>query len=219
MFHYSPKNFSSLKEMPALVNHPQLKMIKPSDTRWLAHDRSVKVIRCSMRPLIDTLEHIHEGTGELEALGMLRTMKTYNFVATLMMLIDVLPVLTCLSRALQAKTVDFTLVASQLTYVQHSLQQIKERPNDQEYLSTVHDTVTDLAIGVVDLETARENFNKNVLQPYLEEVSRQISCRLLGPLDCFQHLRSTVMPNRCPATAQIWHCRIGEAPKILWGHN
>ena len=83
----------------------------------------------------------------------------------------------CLSRALQAKTADFTLVANLLTYVYHSPQQIKERPNDQEYLSTVHDTVTDLAIGVVDLETAREYFNKNVMQPYLEEVSRQISCR------------------------------------------
>ena len=83
--------------------------------------------------------------------------------------------MTCLSRALQDKTADFTIVASQLTYAQHSLQQIKERPNDQEYLSTVHDIVTDLAIGVVDLETARENFNKNVLQPYLEEVSRKIT--------------------------------------------
>ena len=48
MFHYSPKKFSALKEMQALINHPQLKMIKPSDTRWLAHDRSVKAIRCSM---------------------------------------------------------------------------------------------------------------------------------------------------------------------------
>ena len=128
-----------------------------------------------MRPLIDTLEHIHEESGEPETLGLLRTMKTYNLMATMMMLIDVLPVLTCLSRALQAKTADFTFVASQLTYVQHSLQQIKEHPNDQEYLSTVHDTVTDLTIGVVDLETTRENFNKKVLQTYMEEVSRQIS--------------------------------------------
>ena len=67
-----------------------------------------------MRLLIDTLEHIYQDTGEPEALGMLRTMKTCNFVATLMMLSDVLPVLTCLSRALQAKTANFTLVASQL---------------------------------------------------------------------------------------------------------
>ena len=98
-----------------------------------------------MRPLIGTLEHIHEDTGEPEALGMLRTMKTYNFVVTLMMLSDVLPVLTCLSRALQAKTADFTLVASQLTYVQHSLQQ-QECPNDQVYLSSVHDTVQTLQL-------------------------------------------------------------------------
>ena len=64
IFHYSPKKFSALKEMQALVNHPQLKMIKPSDTFWLAHNRSSKAIRCSMRPLIDTLEHIHDDTGE-----------------------------------------------------------------------------------------------------------------------------------------------------------
>ena len=78
MFHYSPKKFSALKEMQTLVNHPQLKMIKPSDTRWLAHDRFEGAIRCSVRPLIDTLEHIHEDTGEPEALGMLRTVKTYT---------------------------------------------------------------------------------------------------------------------------------------------
>ena len=135
--------------------------------------------------------HIHEDTGEPEALGMLRTMKTYNFVATLMMLSDVLPVLTCLSRALQAKTEDITLVASQLTYVQNSLQQIKERPNDQEYLSTVHDTVTDLAIGVVDLE---RKFHQECVAtlPGRGQQANQLSFqRYLVPLNCFQHLRST----------------------------
>ncbi len=135
---------------------------------------------------------------------MLRTMKTSNFVATLKMLSDVLPILTCLSRALQAKTADFTLVASQLTYILHSLQQIKERPNDQEDLSTVHDTVTDLAIGVVDLETARENFNKNVLHPYLVEVSRQISCRFkdtLGLLTAF----SIFDPQKRPTDVHQLH--------------
>ena len=157
-----------------------------------------------MRPLIDTLEHIHEDTGEPEAHGMLRTTKTYNFVATLMMLNAVLPVLTCLSRALQAKTADFTLVASQLTYAQHSLHQIKECPDDQEYLSTVHDTVTDLATGVVDLETARENFNKNVLQPYLEEVSRQISCHFKDTLYLLTAF-SIFDPQKCPIDVHQLH--------------
>ena len=138
------------------------------------------------------------------------------------MLSDVLPVLTCLSRALQAKTADFILVASQLTYVHRSLQQIKERPNDQEYLSTVHDTVTDLAIGVVDLETARENFNKNVLQPYLEEVRRETSCRFkdtLGLLTAF----SIFEPLKCTTDVQQLHkyctAELEKLLKILWGDN
>ena len=73
-----------------------------------------------MRPLIDTLEQIHEDTGEPEALGMLRTMKICNFTATLMMLSDALPILTCLSRALQAKAADFTLVAKQMSSTPYS---------------------------------------------------------------------------------------------------
>ena len=67
-----------------------------------------------------------------------------------------------------------------------------------------HSTVTDLAIGVVDLETARENFNKNVLQPYLEEVSRQISCRFkdtLGLLTTF----SIFDPQKWPTDVQQLH--------------
>ena len=72
-----------------------------------------------MRPLIDTLQHIHEDTGEPEALGIVKVIKTYSFVATLMMPSDVLPILTSLSRALQAKKADFSLIASQLSYVQY----------------------------------------------------------------------------------------------------
>ena len=157
-----------------------------------------------MRPLIDTLQHIHEDTGEPEVLGIVKVIKTYSFVATLMMLSDVLPILTSLSRALQAKKADFSLIASQLSYVQYSLQQIKEHPNDQEYLSTVHDTVMSLEIGVQNLEAARENFTTNVLQPYLAEVSRQISCRFtdaLGLLTAF----SIFDPQKCPIDVHQLH--------------
>ena len=68
----------------------------------------------------------------------------------------------------------------------------------------VHDTVTDLAIGVVDLKTARENFNKNVLQPYLEEVSRQISCRFKDTLDLLTAF-SIFPPQKCPTDVQQLH--------------
>ena len=34
-FHYSPKRTERLKEIQCVINLPELKMIKPSDTRWL----------------------------------------------------------------------------------------------------------------------------------------------------------------------------------------
>ena len=125
-----------------------------------------------MRPVIDTLENIHKDTGEPEALGMLRTMKTYNFVAILMMLSDVLPAFTCLSRALQAKTADFTLVASKLTYVQHSLQQIKEHPKVCDLLQ--HKILLTIAMVLpVSTATVEHSFSD------MKQIKDQLHNRLL----------------------------------------
>ena len=38
-FHYSPKMAETLSEIQAILNTPELKVNKPSDTRWLAHER------------------------------------------------------------------------------------------------------------------------------------------------------------------------------------
>ena len=175
-----------------------------------------------MRPLIDTLEHIHEDTGEPEALRMLRTMKTYNFVATLMMLSDVHPVLTCLSRVLQAKTVYFTLVASQLTYVSTSYSRPRNVPMIRSTFPSGVPFHSPWHSHRPCNWCCRSGDSKRKFQqecaaalPGRGQQANQLSFqRYLGPLDCFQHLQSTEMPNRCPATAQIWHCRIGEAVKI-----
>ena len=79
-------------------------------------------------------------------------------------------------------------------------------------------TVTDLAIGIVDLETARENFNKNVLQPYLEEISRKISCRfkdILGLLTAF----SIFDPQKCPTDVQKLQKFYGKTIEIEYEGN
>ena len=43
-FHYSPKR-SENKEVQRVLNLPELKIVKPSYTRWLAHERCVKAVR------------------------------------------------------------------------------------------------------------------------------------------------------------------------------
>ena len=55
-FHYSPKKAESLTEIQALLNSPQIRVNKPSDTRWLAQERCVRAIRLMFRALVETFE-------------------------------------------------------------------------------------------------------------------------------------------------------------------
>lgn len=57
-FNYSPKAVR-LSEIQDVLNHPSMKMIKPSDTRWSAYERCVAAIRKSLYALIQTFEHLY----------------------------------------------------------------------------------------------------------------------------------------------------------------
>ena len=107
VFHYSPRKAAVLREIQAVLAHPQLKMLKPGDTRWLSHRNSVHAIRRSFSPLVTTLESIYEEGGDAEAFGLAKLVKSYNFVATVSMLCDALDPVARLCTALQAKTLDF----------------------------------------------------------------------------------------------------------------
>ena len=49
----------------------EFKIIKPSDTRWLTHERCcVKVIKEKYRAIVIALNNIYEETHEPEALGI-----------------------------------------------------------------------------------------------------------------------------------------------------
>lgn len=62
LLYYSPKKAQALKEIQAALRLPQLKVVKPSDTRWLSHERCMRAIRKDLPALISTLQHLHETT-------------------------------------------------------------------------------------------------------------------------------------------------------------
>ncbi len=47
LFHYSPKRAECLKEARRVLDLPELRIIRPSDTCWLAHERYVKTVKAS----------------------------------------------------------------------------------------------------------------------------------------------------------------------------
>ena len=69
-FHYSPKHAESLKEVQKVHDLPELKIVKPSHTRWLAHERCVKAVKASYSSIVLALENIYETSHEPEALEL-----------------------------------------------------------------------------------------------------------------------------------------------------
>ena len=57
-FYYSPKRVQSLKEVQKVLDFPELKIVKPSDTRWLGHERCVRAVKASYSAIITALDYI-----------------------------------------------------------------------------------------------------------------------------------------------------------------
>ena len=89
-FHYSPKKAEKLAEIQDVLDTPKLKVLKPSDTRWLARERCVQAVRRTLPSLVTTFDTIYMDNGDAEAYGLAKLLCTYKFVACLYMLCDIL---------------------------------------------------------------------------------------------------------------------------------
>ena len=70
LFYYLRKRAQSLKEVQKVLDFPELKIVKPSDTRRLAHERCVRAVKASYSAIITALDHIYSESHEPEALGI-----------------------------------------------------------------------------------------------------------------------------------------------------
>ena len=110
VFHYSPKRAESVKEVQKVLDLPELKIVKPSDTRWLAHEGCVQAVKASYSAVVACLDHIYTDTHEPEALRLKKILCKKSTVAAIYLLDYVLPQLTKLSRALQTESLDLSVV-------------------------------------------------------------------------------------------------------------
>ena len=82
-FHYSPKRAESLKEIQKVLDLLELKIVKPSDTRWLTHERYVKAVKASYSSIVLALENIYETSHEPEALGLCTALSSHSTIAAM----------------------------------------------------------------------------------------------------------------------------------------
>lgn len=74
-----------MKTIQSVLDLPEMKVIKPSDTRWLAHEQCVKSVKASYAALV-TLESNYENFHEPEALGINKVPCTFSIIAAIFLL-------------------------------------------------------------------------------------------------------------------------------------
>lgn len=83
-----------------MLNMPQLKMLKPTDTRWLSHENTIRSVKRSYTAIVVTLKTIHEESGDAEAHGLALLLKKLDTVAAIYMLSEVLGSIARLCKSL-----------------------------------------------------------------------------------------------------------------------
>ena len=100
---------------------PEFKIVKPSDTRWLAHERCVKVVKENYCAIVIALNNIYEETHEPEALGISKALSKKSTISAMFLLDYVLPQVAKLSRTLQTEKLDITIISSLVEATLHTI--------------------------------------------------------------------------------------------------
>ena len=163
-FHYSPKRTECLKEVKRILDLPELKIIRPSDTRWLAHERCVKAVKASYSAIVMALNNIYETTHVPEALGISKALCKKSTVAAIFLLDYTLPQVAKLSKTMQAENLDLTAIADLVDATLHVLDDtmlpaanwVLELLDAREGL----EAVTDTTVTMEDISSFQERVAK-----------------------------------------------------------
>ena len=98
-----------------------MKVIKPSDTRWLAHERCVKAVKVSYTALVVTLDSNYQNFHAPEALGLYKALSKFTTIAAIYLLDYTLPLVAKLNKSLQRKQLQLSMISSLLDAVLHAL--------------------------------------------------------------------------------------------------
>ncbi|XP_070554693.1 E3 SUMO-protein ligase KIAA1586-like [Ptychodera flava] len=142
-FHYSTKHKSKLTKIFSVLNMElRRQFVRPCDTRWLSVGGAVDAVLANLNPLIMCLSddaYPNTGTGDATAVGLFKYVTTYQFLATLHFMSDVLKQLNFLSKTFQKSDSDCSIVYSHVTAKSDTFKNMKVNAGQRllEFLNMV----------------------------------------------------------------------------------
>ena len=138
LFCQSSPRTSLLQEVQEAMNDPQLKIRRSCETRWVSRDNVTKTVFRSFPALLGylTLDAFNPTCSDKAKVPGLRdSLMDFEFVATLLLCRDVLPVFTNMLELFQTRDVDWCTASERLPRFRVQLAQLKE--SDGEHLADI----------------------------------------------------------------------------------
>ena len=180
VFHYSPKKAEKLALIQTVLQSLEIKITKPSDTRWLSCERAVRAVRESLPALVTTFEEIYNETGDTESHGVASLLVKYKTVASVYTLCDVLHTVAKLQGSLQGKSID---IASVPAVVNSTITQLKELKDNTETSTWFKDHMNflsdDSLLGSqkIIITSEEASFLQQVYWLYIQSVIDHTKCK------------------------------------------
>ena len=191
VFYYSPKKAEALKNVQSVLCMPELKVVKPSVTRWLSHEQCMKAIRKELPALIITLHKLYDDSGDAEAYGLALALSSYSGVATINLLSVVLDLLAKLNCFMQRKATDLSKLPIILKSIVSELKHLKDA--GAEWCSLVETSIAMLATDYditmrrsstrSDSATTMSVYRDAVTIPYIDALVSNINSRFSDSAD------------------------------------
>ena len=110
--------------MQKIFDDPHIQLKKIFEVRWLSFHSAVDSMRRTMVSVMATLE-ADAAEGDPSVSGLLKTMRSYNFICLTNLFTDVLGIITKLSKLFQKEVLDFSVIQPSISNSIEALLQLK----------------------------------------------------------------------------------------------
>ena len=213
-FHYSPKRCQNLKEIQKVLDIPALKIVKPSDTRWLSHEKCVSTVKKCYGAIVSALETIYQKSHEPEALGISKILSKPSTLFAIYLLDYILPEVSKLSKSLQTEKLDLS-ISSLVDATLHTLEDVLQTAAKWVLdLQEVKEEM-DITVGINFNSDDVASFQSRITEPFYTKLKENIANRFVSQevVSCFSIFEPKKTPN------SLENCTYGEVQvKVLLEH-
>ena len=188
--------------------------------RWLLHAAAVEASRWSLASVLASLEWEAQEKGDPTALGLSKLMQTFNFVATLFLMSNVLPHLSRLSKLFQRHDVNLAHIEPLLSTIQVLRKmETEDSPHLQRVKEVLRTSLQPYGIKVSEVE--KKNFKRNVKVKFLCSLVSHLESRF--PNSEVLTALAVLDPANMPADFVFYQSifistKLISAGHLWWGH-